>query len=356
MLFRRGRDDAFRLGEPSYSPSSISPLDNRSISQGDGQISSYEQYSSNRGYNSHEQYDTAPWQADAPPHAVENRADSLGALLTGRGVAGNGGHGTFIGATVDSDVAIYIPLNIAINAYGGEATATQSNVVTFNHHAGHLSGTDSGGGEGNTGVNGSAASVGNVSPTGQATQSGHVGLSSFLHPETASSFGSAGYVGNGGDGIFLGAVLDMDVAVYAPINIAIGFGGSVTATQYNSVVFNQGAIQVAGIGGQGGNSNSAVGNSEFWSFLHADTVHTGRETTGKGGDGVFVGTMNDNDIAVYAPINVALGGSTSAPAGPSGELHYSSDWPSDKMHVSGHCSLNLNHDIEMLIHDLTDPT
>jgi hypothetical protein len=356
MLFRRGRDDVFQLGEPSYSPSSISHLDNRSTSQSDGQISSNEQHSSNLGYNSHEQYDIAPWQADAPPHAVENREDSLGALVTDGGVAGNGGHGTFIGAMVDSDVAIYIPLNIAINAYGGKATATQSNVVTFSHHAGHMAGSGGGGGDGNTGANSSAASLGNVSHAGETPQSGHVGLSSFLHPDTASSFGSAGYAGNGGDGIFLGAMLDVDVAVYAPINIAIGFGGNVTATQYNSVVFNQGAIQVAGIGGQGGNSNSAAGDSGFWSFLHADTVYTGEETAGKGGDGVFVGIMNDNDIAVYAPINIALGGSTIGPAKHSDEVHYSNDLLSDKIHVSGHGSLDLNHDIEMLIHDLAHLT
>ncbi|PVE23764.1 hypothetical protein DC522_14285 [Microvirga sp. KLBC 81] len=151
-------------------------------------------------------------------------------------------------------------------------------------------------------------------------------------------------------------MLDMDVAIYAPINIAIGFGGNVTATQYNSVVFDQGAVQVGGVGGQGGNGNGAVGDSGFWSLLHADTVHTGGGIVGSGGDGVFIGIMNDNDVGIYAPINIAIGGSTIGAAEPSGELHYSSDWPIDTMDVSGLGSLDLNHDIEMLIHDLTHPT
>jgi hypothetical protein len=287
---------------------------------------------------------------------LESRADSFGALLTPGETAGNGGHGTFIGAMVDSDVGVYIPLNIAINAYGGEATATQNDAVVFNHHAGQMAGAGGGGGEGNTGAGGSSASVGNGSSAGEATQSGHAGLSSSLHPEAAPFFGSVGHAGNGGDGIFLGAMLDMDVAIYAPINIAIGFGGNVTAIQYNSVVFDQGAIQIAGVGGQGGSDNSAVGGPGFWSILHADTVHTGGETAGNGGDGFFVGVMNDNDVAVYAPINIAIGGSAIGSAGPSGELRYSGDWPSDMMDVSGHGSPDLNQDIEMLIHDLTHAT
>ncbi|WP_052955102.1 hypothetical protein [Microvirga vignae] len=255
---------------------------------------------------------------------------------------------------VDSDVAIYIPLNIAIDAYGGEATATQIDAVVFNHHTGQIAGTGGGGGEGNTGGGGHAAAIWSAGHTSEETQSGHAGSSSSLHPETASIFGSAGHAGNGGDGIFLGAMLDMDVAVYAPINIAIGFGGNVTAIQYNSVVFDQGAVQVGGIGGQGGNGNSAVGGSGFWSLLHSDTVHTGGGAAGNGGDGVFVGIMNDNDVGIYAPINIAIGGSAIGSSGSSGELHYSGDWPSDVM--DGYGGLDLNHGIEMLIHDLIDPT
>jgi hypothetical protein len=354
MLFRRGRDDAFRLGELSYSPSSVNPLDSRVTSQGDRHSSPFQQHhpdtadSVGTGYNSQEVYDLTPWQADASQHALEGMADSVGALLTDGEAAGNGGHGTFIGPMVDSDVAIYIPLNIAINAYGGEATATQIDAVVVNHHAGQTGGAG-GGGEGN------AAAVGSASHTSGTAHSGHAELSPTLHPETASFFGSMGHVGDGGDGIFLGAMLDMDVSIYAPINIAIGFGGNVTAIQYNSVVFDQGAVQVGGVGGRGGNGNGAVGDSGYWSLLHADTVHTGGGNAGTGGDGVFVGIMNDNDVGIYAPINIAIGGSTIGAAGPSGELHNSGDWPSDMMDVSGFGSLDLNHDIEMLIHDLAHP-
>lgn len=362
MLFRRGRDDAFRLGELSYSPSSVSPLDSRVTSQGDRHSSPFQQQHSNTEdsietrYNSHEVSDLTPWQADASQHALEGRTDSVGALLTDGEAAGSGGHGTFIGAMVDSDVAIYIPLNIAINAYGGEATATQIDAVVFNHNAGQIGGSDGSGGEGNTGGGGSAAAVGSASHTSGAAHSGHAGLSPTLHSETASFFGGMGHVGNGGDGVFLGAMLDMDVSIYAPINIAIGFGGNVTAIQYNSVVFDQGAVQVGGVGGHGGNGNGAVGDSGFWSLLLADTVHTGGGNAGTGGDGVFVGIMNDNDVGIYAPINIAIGGSTVGAAEPSGELHSSGDWPSDIMDVSGLGSLDLNYNLEMLIHDLAHPT
>src|SRR4051812_48831667 len=113
MLFRRGRDDAFRLGEPSYPPHSVSHLDSQSTGQSDGRISTYEQHHSDAGTNNPEAYDIAPWQANAPQHALEDRADSVGVASTD-GEAGSGGHGTFIGAMVDSDIALYIPLNIAI--------------------------------------------------------------------------------------------------------------------------------------------------------------------------------------------------------------------------------------------------
>jgi hypothetical protein len=364
MLFRRGREDAFRLGETGSSLNGVSSLDKHNTSQSDGYGSSDQHddpstrngtpsANSDHANSSPEGYDLASWQADPIHHALESRAESLGSLSTDGGSAGNGGHGTFIGAMVDSDVAVYIPLNIAISAYGGTATATQGNAVTFDLHAGQLGGAGGGGGHDNLAGGGSIVAAGHASPGDNATDSGHAGLLSFLPPETLSSFESGGHAGNGGDGIFMGAMLDMDVAIYAPVNIAIGFGGNVTATQYNSVVFDQGAIQIGGIGGQGGSGNSADGGAGLWSLLHGDTVHTGGGDAGNGGDGVFVGVMNDNDLAIYAPVNIAIGGAAINPSGLSGELHHSGDWLSDMVNGSGHGSMDLNHDLAMLIHDLT---
>jgi hypothetical protein len=358
MLLRRGRDDAFRLGEMSFSPSGVSPLGDHGASSADGLGSTYQHSDPDTGdnirtgYDTRKGYDLTPWQAEVPNHAFENMADNIGTLPTVGGSAGSGGHGTFIGAMVDSDVAIYTPLNIAISAYRGEATATQSNAVGFNLDAGQIGGVSGGGGFGNVAGGGGTAAMGNTTHSGEAPDSGPA----VLHPGTASFFGSAGHAGDGGDGIFFGAMLDMDVAIYAPVNIAISFGGSVTATQYNSVVFDQGASQVAGIGGGGGGDNKAVGGSGLWSLLHADTVHTGGGASGNGGDGVFVGVMNDNDLSVYAPINIAIGGSAISSAGPLGELHPPSDWLSDMVDGGGRGSMDLSYDIAMLTYDLAHLT
>jgi len=66
--------------------------------------------------------------------------------------------------------------------------------------------------------------------------------------------------GNGGNGNFSGSLVDINVAIYAPINIAIaGVNSTAEAQQTNNVQFDQGAIQIAGIGGDGGHGNAALG-------------------------------------------------------------------------------------------------
>ena len=66
--------------------------------------------------------------------------------------------------------------------------------------------------------------------------------------------------GDGGSGHFSGSLIDVSVAIYAPINIAIaGPHSTAEADQINNVHIDQSAIQVAGIGGSGGNGNLALG-------------------------------------------------------------------------------------------------
>jgi len=66
--------------------------------------------------------------------------------------------------------------------------------------------------------------------------------------------------GNGGSGHFSGSLIDVSVAIYAPINIAIaGPHSTAEADQANNVHIDQSATQVAGIGGNGGNYNYALG-------------------------------------------------------------------------------------------------
>jgi len=66
--------------------------------------------------------------------------------------------------------------------------------------------------------------------------------------------------GNGGSGHFSGSLVDVSVAIYMPINIAIaGPHATAEADQANNVHIDQSATQIAGIGGDGGNSNLALG-------------------------------------------------------------------------------------------------
>jgi hypothetical protein len=75
------------------------------------------------------------------------------------------------------------------------------------------------------------------------------------------------YAGDGGNGYFHGSLIDVDVAIYAPINIAIaGCNSTADAVQSNHALFDQSAIQIAGLGGDGGNANLALA-------LHAVAEH-----------------------------------------------------------------------------------
>jgi hypothetical protein len=217
-----------------------------------------------------------------------------GAIGTGGNSAGNGGDGTFIGAMVHAPVAVYNPVNIAVAGAHATAEAHQGNTAYFDQSATQIAGVGGGGGNGN------AASGGSVSAHGPG------GLAVIGTGEDSA--------GNGGDGHAYGGVVHATFALYYPINIAVaGYNSTAHADQTNNVVFDQSAVQMAGVGGVGGHGNAATGGSadifsSLFDLIGSDTIATGHNSAGNGGNGHFAGSMVDIDVAIYAPINIAVAG------------------------------------------------
>jgi hypothetical protein len=213
------------------------------------------------------------------------------AIATGCNSAGNGGDGHFLGSLVDTPVVIYHPVNIAVASGGGTADATQSNTVEIDQSSVQIAGV---------GGNGNAAGGGNVSMLG----SGHGGTDSLLIDTGGSQ------AGNGGDGYFYGGLVHASFALYDPVNIAVaGYNSSAHAYQTNYVHLDQSSLQMAGIGGTGGNGNAALGGNVFSGLGGgSDTIATGANGAGNGGSGHFSGSIVDVSVAIYAPINIAIAG------------------------------------------------
>lgn len=198
--------------------------------------------------------------------------------------AGSGGNGLFIGGLTSADVAVFAPVNTAVAAGPHSvATSEQTNNAMF------LQGADQIGGVGGSG--------------GSHNIAGSVGSSSGSHGDTLIFTGD-NYAGHGGDGHFIGSMLDINVAIFSPINIAIGAaGGTAEAHQTNNAIFDQGGMQIAGIGGNGGSFN-----------LSSDTIFTGSGIGGGGGSGSATGAMVNVDVGYFHPMNIAIpaGGSATA--------------------------------------------
>jgi hypothetical protein len=122
------------------------------------------------------------------------------------------------------------------------------------------------------------------------------------------------HAGNGGDGYFYGSLVHASFALYDPINIAVaGYNSTAHADQSNNVEFDQSAFQMAGVGGNGGSGNAAIGGdtgaySSLLGLIGSDVIATGGNSAGTGGDGHFAGSLIDLNIAIYAPINIAVAG------------------------------------------------
>lgn len=191
-------------------------------------------------------------------------------------LAGNGGHGTFFGGLVSTDVAVFTPVNTAVAAGpGASASADQANNAAILQGATQIGGIGGAGGDHN---------IAGGAPSGSQG--------------ATFTFTGDNYAGHGGNGTFIGSMVDVNVAVFSPINIAVGAaGGDAQATQTNNVIFDQGGVQIAGIGGNGGGFNFA-----------SDTIFTGNAagTGGGGGTGTSTGSMVDVNIGYFHPINIAV--------------------------------------------------
>src|SRR6266403_583034 len=233
-------------------------------------------------------------------------------IATGDNSAGNGGNGYFFGALVHAPVAVFDPINIAVAGFHGTADAHQANTVQF------LQGASQAAGGGGHGGNDNAASGGSVSvfagggPDHSIVGAGHASDHNWINSDLIASGGN--HAGDGGDGYFYGSMIHASFALYDPINIAVaGYNSSAHADQTNNVIFDQSAFQMAGVGGNGGSGNAAIGGdtsftSSLLGLIGSDVIATGGNSAGSGGDGHFTGSLIDLNIAIYAPINIAVAG------------------------------------------------
>ncbi len=104
------------------------------------------------------------------------------------------------------------------------------------------------------------------------------------------------HAGNGGNGVFAGALVAAEVGVFAPVNTAVAGGpdAHADAFQSNAAAFLQGGTQLAGVGGNGG--PSYLGDPSGGGLTVNGDLHGGA-----GGAGTFIGTMTDISVAIYSP-------------------------------------------------------
>jgi hypothetical protein len=235
-------------------------------------------------------------------------------IATGDNSAGNGGDGHFAGALVHAPVAVFDPINIAVAGFHGTAGAHQSNTVQFLQGASQAAGGGGGGGDGNAAIGGGVSASGAGAPDHSNLGAGHTSGQNWINSDLIASGGN--HAGNGGDGYFYGSIVHSSFALYDPINIAVaGYNSSAQADQTNNVQFDQSAFQMAGVGGNGGNGNAAIGGdigaSSILGLIGSDVIATGGNSAGSGGSGHFTGSLIDLNIAIYAPINIAVAGPNS---------------------------------------------
>jgi hypothetical protein len=178
-----------------------------------------------------------------PAWGSSNGGSAWHVVDTGGSQAGNGGDGSFYGSLVHTSFVLYDPVNIAVAGYNSNAYADQTNNVYVDQSTVQIAGIGGHGGIGNAAVGGHASLLSH----------------GLWGGSDAISTGSNG-AGNGGSGHFAGSLIDVSIAIYAPINIAIaGPNSTAEADQINNVHIDQSAVQIAGVGGDGGNGNVALG-------------------------------------------------------------------------------------------------
>ena len=187
---------------------------------------------------------------------------------TGPAGSGDGGDGVAFGVLASTPKAVFMPDNSAIALGDASASADQANHALVDQNAHEFAGIGGNGG---------------------------------------LSFGLGLHAGNGGNGVFAGALVAAEVGVFAPVNTAVAGGpdAHAEAFQSNAAAFLQGGTQLAGVGGSGGPSylaDPSGGSLTVNGDLHG----------GAGGAGTFIGTMTDISVAIYSPINIAVAGAGGA--------------------------------------------
>jgi hypothetical protein len=243
-----------------------------------------------------------------------------GVIATGENSAGNGGNGHFSGALVHAPVAVFDPTNIAVAGFHGNADAHQSNMVQFLQGASQAAGGGGHGGDGNAAIGGGVSVFGASASDHSILKAGHASDHNWINSGLVASGGN--HAGDGGDGYFYGSIVHASFALYSPINISVaGYNSTAHADQTNNVIFDQSALQMAGIGGNGGNGNAAIGGGVFVSgsqhgaghnWINSDLIGSGGNHAGDGGNGYFYGGIVHASFAVYDPINIAVAGYNSS--------------------------------------------
>lgn len=220
-----------------------------------------------RGHDGHGA-SAAPWR-DSPRHS---------AIDTGDNSAGDGGNGFFFGAAINASVAMLKPLNTAFAGSHGKVDAHQSNMVEIDQHATQTAGMGGHGGHDNAAIGGNVSILRPASGSGNAwhdsrpfhtgthevdnghiVSGGNIGIASA--PSGVIATGD-NHAGNGGNGLFSGAAVNTPVAMFKPLNTAFATShGKADAHQSNVVEINQHTTQIAGIGGNGGHDNVAMGGN-----------------------------------------------------------------------------------------------
>src|SRR5258705_81083 len=236
-------------------------------------------------------------------------------IATGDNSAGNGGNGHFSGALVHAPVAIFDPINMAVAGFHGTADAHQANTVQFLQGASQAAGGGGHGGDHNAASGGGVSVFAADASDHSIVKAGHASDHNWNNSDLIESGGN--HAGDGGDGYFYGSMIQASFASYDPINISVaGYNSNAHADQTNNVIFDQSAFQMAGVGGNGGNGNAAIGgdaglHSSILGLIGSDVIATGGNSAGSGGDGHFAGSLIDLNIAIYAPINIAVAGPNS---------------------------------------------
>ena len=232
-------------------------------------------------------------------HAPGRPDASLASTIdTGDDSAGDGGGGYFAGQAINAPAAFFSPFDTAHGAAHGHADAYQSNAVQIDQHAFQMAGIGGQGGNENVALGGSVSAV---EPASSSQTAG---------PGASAIDSGANMAGNGGNGYFYGGIIHASMIVYEPVNISIaaGYDSTALADQTNNATFNQSALQMAGIGGNGGSGNVAAGGSAALSASGPELIATGGNGAGNGGQGSFTGTLQDAPIVIYHPINIAEAG------------------------------------------------